>query len=45
MATLLTNYLPILIFLGIALALTLVMVLLPVFLGPGNPDSEKALGL
>jgi NADH-quinone oxidoreductase subunit A len=41
METLLVNYLPILIFLGIALALTIVMVLLPVVLGPGNPDSEK----
>jgi NADH-quinone oxidoreductase subunit A len=41
METLLAGYLPILIFLGIAGCLTLVMVLLPVALGPSQPDSEK----
>lgn len=41
MEALLTNYLPILIFLGIAVALSCVMVLLPVLLAPSRPDGEK----
>jgi NADH-quinone oxidoreductase subunit A len=41
METLLTGYLPILIFLAIAGVLTVVMLLLPIMLNPGAPDSEK----
>jgi NADH-quinone oxidoreductase subunit A len=41
METFLAGYLPILIFLAIAGAITLVMVLLPLMLGPLHPDSEK----
>jgi NADH-quinone oxidoreductase subunit A len=41
MQTLLAGYLPILIFLGIAVALTCVMVIIPLFAGPLRPDSEK----
>lgn len=35
------TYFPILVFLGIAVALALVMVALPVVLAPHKPDSEK----
>jgi len=41
METLFSLYLPILIFLGIAIALTIVMVVLPFILAPYRPDSEK----
>ena len=41
MESLLTQYLPILIFLGIAVALSTVMVLLPALLAPSKPDTEK----
>jgi len=41
MESLLVNYLPILIFLGIAVVLSTVMVVLPVLLAPSKPDSEK----
>jgi NADH-quinone oxidoreductase subunit A len=41
MENLLTAYLPILIFLGIALVLTVLMVALPLVIAPRRPDSEK----
>lgn len=41
MESLLINYLPILIFLGIAAALSCVMVLIPALLAPVRPDTEK----
>jgi NADH-quinone oxidoreductase subunit A len=41
METLLTQYLPILIFLVIAAAIATVMVALPVVLAPYKPDAEK----
>ncbi len=41
METLLVHYLPILIFLVIAVGLTVVMVALPVLAAPHRPDSEK----
>lgn len=41
MESLLVNYLPIIIFLGIAIALSCVMVLLPVLVAPARPDAEK----
>ena len=37
----LAQYLPILIFLGIAVALTLVIIVLSLIAGPKRPDSEK----
>jgi len=41
MQTLLAEYLPILIFLGIAVGLTLVIVAASLIAGPHRPDSEK----
>ncbi|MDA5193739.1 NADH-quinone oxidoreductase subunit A [Govanella unica] len=41
MESLLLEYLPILIFLGVAVALSLVFVVLPMLVAPNNPDSEK----
>ena len=41
MESLLLNYLPVLVFLGIAVALSCVMVLLPALLAPSRPDTEK----
>ncbi len=41
MDDLLREYLPILIFVAMAAALGLVLVLAAVFLGPSNPDAEK----
>jgi NADH-quinone oxidoreductase subunit A len=41
METLLTQYLPILIFLGIAVVLSCVMVVIPLILAPVRPDVEK----
>jgi NADH-quinone oxidoreductase subunit A len=41
MEDLLREYLPILIFLGIAIGLSLVMVVVPFIIGPRRPDSEK----
>ena len=38
----LENYLPILIFLAVGLALGVIMFILGYFLGPNRPDSEKA---
>ncbi len=41
MESLLLEYLPILIFLGVAVALSLVFVVLPMLVAPSSPDSEK----
>jgi NADH-quinone oxidoreductase subunit A len=41
MESLLTQYLPILIFLAIAGAIATVMVILPLFIAPSKPDAEK----
>lgn len=41
MPTLLAEYLPILIFLGVAVALTLIIVAASLIAGPHRPDSEK----
>ncbi len=41
MEALLINYLPILIFLGIAMAIATVMVVLPLLIAPRKPDAEK----
>jgi NADH-quinone oxidoreductase subunit A len=41
MQTLLAEYLPILIFLGVAVALTLVIIAASLIAGPHRPDSEK----
>ena len=41
MQTLLAEYLPILIFLGIAVGLTLLIVAVSLIAGPHRPDSEK----
>ncbi|MGG7644034.1 NADH-quinone oxidoreductase subunit A [Rhodovulum sp. YNF3179] len=41
MEELLTEYLPILVFLGVAIGLGIVLVLAAVILGPSNPDPEK----
>jgi len=41
MEQLLAEYLPILIFIGIAFVISLVMVVLPVVVAPSNPDAEK----
>jgi len=41
MEALLSNYLPILIFLGLAVIIAAVMAALPVVLAPSRPDAEK----
>ncbi len=41
MESLLVNYLPILIFLGVAVAIAIAMVVLPLLVAPNNPDAEK----
>src|ERR1700741_2480107 len=41
MTDILVEYLPILVFLGISGALALVLLVLPMFIAPNNPDPEK----
>ena len=41
MPTILQDYLPIIVFMGLSIFITLLLILPPIFIAPKNPDSEK----
>ena len=41
MPTILQDYLPIIVFMGLSIFITLFLILPPIFIAPKNPDSEK----
>ena len=41
MPTILQDYLPIIVFMGLSIFITLLLILMPIFIAPKNPDSEK----
>ena len=41
MPTILQDYLPIIVFMGLSIFITLLLIFPPIFIAPKNPDSEK----